>query len=101
MSDTIKSKDDKETVTYLKAYNIASNLINKSYKKMTLIELQKEFKAKKINIPTTILSQVKNKKLPHEYPDTLRRILKFYGYKNVTVTKKILLSFQLPDKETK
>jgi len=101
MTKSTKPKDDKETVTYLKAYNIASNLINKSYKQMSLIELQKELKRKKIRVPLTVLSQVKNKKLPHQYPETIRKILMFYGYKKVTVSRKILVTFQIPDKESK
>jgi hypothetical protein len=95
-----QTDESKETITYLKAYNLASNFIRKATKQLTLQELQKEFKERGLAIPTNILSQVKNKSLPHYYPDTIRKILEFFGYTNIIITKKILLTFDKPDKVT-
>jgi hypothetical protein len=95
-----QTDESKETITYLKAYNLASIFIRKATKQLTLQELQKEFKERGLAIPTNILSQVKNKSLPHYYPDTIRKILEFFGYKNIIITKKILLTFDKPDKVT-
>ncbi len=90
----------KETITYLKAYNLASQCLTKATKKESLQGLQKEFKERNLPVPISILSQVKNKNLPHQYPDTIRRILEFFGYQNISITKKVLLTFDKPDKET-
>jgi hypothetical protein len=95
-----QTDESKETITYLKAYNLASIFIRKATKQLTLQELQKEFKERGLAIPTNILSQVKNKSLPHYYPDTIRKILEFFGYTNIIITKKILLTFDKPDKVT-
>lgn len=91
---------NKETVTYLKAYNLASKLIKKSLDDKSLHQLQNEIKEQGFRVPLTILSQIKNKSLKHQYPNTIRLILLFFGYKNVFITKKILLTFDKPDKKT-
>jgi hypothetical protein len=91
----------KETVSYLKALNLASALLKTKLKDMTLAELHDEFLQKDLKIPLPILSQVKNKSLPHQYPNTIKHILIFFGYENILISKKVLLTFDKPQKKQK
>lgn len=95
-----QTDQSKETITYLKGYNIASLFLKKANKTETLQELHKKFKERGLAVPITILSQIKNKNLPHQYPTTIKRVLEYIGYENITISKKVLFTLDKPNKVT-
>jgi len=100
MSIVISNDDpNKSTITYLKALNIVSDKIRVLNRKVTLKTLVEDLSKENIKVSQNILSRIKNKHLEHAYPDTVAKLLSYFGYENVKLERKVLITFDIETKK--
>lgn len=87
--------DNLETLTYAKAYTIISKKVTNYCKKHSLTELFNELKKdNRLKISMQTLSYIKNKNLPHQYPDTIRKLFIFFGGESIKYVKCTLFTIE-------
>ncbi|MCT4648382.1 MAG: hypothetical protein N4A74_25575 [Carboxylicivirga sp.] len=92
------NEKDNIKISYNESYKLASKLIDNYCKTHKLKQLTDELIKSNVIISYKILSAIKNRRLPHPYPDTVEKLLRFFGGKNIkrsTETWYIIDSHQL------
>lgn len=91
--------ENKQTITYKDAYKLVSKILNKACKKTTLRDIHKDLKNKNIVISYNLLSQIKNRRLPHEYPGVVEKLFIYFGITDFEVDRETLFTFKKDDLE--
>ncbi len=92
--------ESKQTLTYNEAYKLVSKILRNNCKHVSLKDLHEELKKKNITISYNLLSQIKNRRLPHEYPGLIEKLFIFFGIDDVKVDKETLFTLKKSDLET-
>lgn len=89
--------EKKHTISYKELYTIISRILRIKYKDMTLSDIRKELADNDVIIPLQILSQIKNRKLPHEYPAVMENLCRHFGVQDIKTEKKTLFTISIED----
>jgi hypothetical protein len=88
--------ENKITLSYQELYSLVSRILKKRFKDKSLSDIRKQLAENDINVSLQILSQIKNRRLPHEYPTVIENLCRFFGVSDIVVDKKTLFTI---DKE--